>query len=200
MRSVRALLLFLAVSSLPIAAGQIAGSATGLASPAYTITFEEYPIVQNTPITTQYASLGASFSSGIYYDPQPGFFPDHSLGNFAFVDDVVQTTPVFISFTSPQTDAALQLITNPGTTTFTAMLGANTVDSFSASTSLAILYYGFTGELFDSIRIDVGGDDNATLFDNLELGGAAVPEPGTVGLLGVGLVGLAFVRKRLASR
>jgi hypothetical protein len=185
------------VACSPVAAGEINSDASGLASPAYTITFDEYSIVQGTPITNQYASLGASFSSGIYFDPQPGFFPTHSLGNFGEAEG--ETTPIFIYFTTPQTDAALQFITNPGTSTFTALLGGNVVDSFSASTSTSLLYYGFTGELFDTIQIDVGGENNATLFDNLQLGETGtIPEPATCTLIGVGLAALAFVRRRRA--
>src|ERR1017187_149680 len=42
---------------------------TGIASPAQTITFSELVFPNNTTITLQYSTLGATFSPNLYYDP-----------------------------------------------------------------------------------------------------------------------------------
>ena len=179
------------VAALPAIGGQIIGSPTGLTSPAVTITFTEYGILENTVLTNQYAALGVTFSSGMYEAGSPGDAASNvSPGGVA-------TTPFSIYFTSVRSSAAVILVTNTGTSTFAAFLAGAPVDSFSASTGPQ-RYYGFTGENFDQIQITPGGLLNVGVLTQIELG-SAVPEPSTYALLGTGLLGLlAWRRKRTA--
>ena len=172
----------------PLMGGTIVGNATGLASPAVTINFTEFGIPLDTVLTNQYSSLGITFSSGIYQDIG-------AVRNFSGGKDSVVTTPFTIYFTSPRTSAAVRFVSNAGTSTFTALLGADSVDSFSTETG-APLYYGFTGETFDQIRIAPGGFLNAAFVIEVQLGSAPVPEPSACALLGSGLLGLLAWRGR----
>jgi hypothetical protein len=90
------------------------------------------------------------------------------------------------------------MVTNPGTSTFTALLANVPVESFSAATTFTSLddFYGFQGITFDQIRVDVGGFNQAMLLDNLQIGTSAVPEPTTLVLL----LGLVMMRRRKLSR
>jgi len=177
-----ALVLAAALQAAPISA-----SGTGLASPAYTITFSEVTLAQYTPVTNQFAAYGASFGPNIFYDPQLGYFPTPALGNFPCGD---YCAPFSIYFTVPQTAAAFQFITNAGTSAFTAKRLGVDVETFSSPTDPTILYYGFTGITFDEIYVSPGGYNNAMLMDNLQLGSAAIPEPSSLSFLALG--GLAF--------
>jgi hypothetical protein len=109
----------------PLQAGVIIGDPTGLARPAVTITFTELGIRDGTPLTAQYASLGVIFSSGMYQST--GAVVNFAPGSTA-------TSPFSLYFTSPQSSVAVNLVTNSGTSSFSALLGGALVDSFSAST------------------------------------------------------------------
>jgi hypothetical protein len=159
---------------------QFFNNSTGISSPAETITFSEHSLPQNTSVTTQYSDLGVTFQS-MFYNPDPNTFghdinpPD--IGNFK--QSVTASNPYSIFFTQAQTSAAFALGSQAGTTTFTALLNGNVVASGTASTSLpsghANDFYGFSGVLFDQIRISTSSVDNAAIIDNIQL--AAAPNP-----------------------
>ncbi len=74
------------------------------------------------------------------------------------------------------------------------------------SESAGTLYLGFSGGGFDEIRARDGvstgltlqdGSNNAFTIDSIELASGSVPEPTTLLLLGIGLAGLGFTRRRL---
>ncbi len=128
-------------------------------------------------MSTQYQDLGVTFQN-TFYNPDPSTFghdinpPD--IGNFQL--NVTASNPYSIFFTQAQTSAAFALGSQTGTTTFTALLNGNVVATATASTSLpagnANDFYGFTGILFDQIRISTSAVDNASLVDNIQLGAA----------------------------
>jgi hypothetical protein len=177
----------------------------GLASPAETLTFDSPMFPTGTPINTQYAGQGVTFSPGLFYNVQPVFFPTPSLANFDFVN---VNNPVTIDFAQVQTGAAFALQTNPGTSTFTAFLNGTFVESFTAATDLSVLpdltnasnFYGFTNIVFNQLEIL----SNTTFFqlDNLQLSVAPVPEPSTLVMGGLSIVlsvGYYWSRSRRTS-
>jgi hypothetical protein len=168
---------------------------TGLSGPISTVTFDEIILPFLTQVTTQYDSLGVSFSPfGHYFPASNGsaqgnltglnsvsnFIP-YGYGGSAFAMDVI--------FSAPVTEAALQAIgPSDATATFTAYLGGNLVESVSAALEVGgpARYYGFDGILFDRINISPyapSGDPfgagwrSPLILDNIQRADAASPPP-----------------------
>ena len=180
-------------------------STTGISAPQNVITFEEIVLAGNTPMSNQYAGLGVTFGAGLFYDGNGtnsgGAFPNmsgHALANFDFLDGPF-TTLFSIKFVDPVSAAAFAMVTNPGTSAFSAaLLGGIEIESFTASTSTgsSTNFFGFEGFVFDEIRVSPGGSNNAMVLDNIQFNLAAVPEPATLAIFGLALVGLGHARRR----
>ena len=204
----RSLAVLALVLAAPVAGAQsINRSATGLASATQTLTFEG----QSGAVGSQFAAQGVTFGSGAYFDASGYFSGSGGAGTAVnnFGSGIVN--PIDIFFTNAIQGVAFQFITNPGTTTFTALLGGSTVSTFSASTDLngwfgnATEFYGFDNTVvLDQIQINVNpGDDNnngALALDNLETGALATPEPASMTLVATGLIGIFGVARRRRNR
>jgi hypothetical protein len=186
------------LAGVPATAEQIDNN-VGITDPTQVITFDEFTFPTGTPITNQYASLGATFSPGLCYNVQPIFFPTASLGSFSCSGGAGGGNNA-IFFDGPVTGAAVALQSNPETTTFTALLDGVTVDTFSTGTNLSVLpdlthasdFYGFDNEVFDELLIQNGS--GIYQIDNLQF--TATPEPGSMFLLASGLLVALAARKR----
>jgi PEP-CTERM motif len=189
-------------------AGHIDASATGLASPASTITFGEIALAPNTVLTNQYSGLGVSFSPNVYYDAEISFGFSNDISNFTHPTEPAFINPVVFSFSSAQTSAAFQMVADSTPYTFQAYLGGTggtLVDSFTDPSIQSVtpaLFYGFTNETFDTIVITQEGAGGGPFWDlsNIQLSNAAVtssvPEPSTFLLLGPALAGLLLASRR----
>jgi hypothetical protein len=198
--SVLALAAFGTLCAARTASAEVIESATGLASPSQTVTFDEISLPQDSLIANNYSSYGVTFD-GVIYDPYPfgdNNFPGNVMSNFIPGHPV--NNPVTIHFASPVTAADVQLHTQTGTTTLTALLNGDVVDSHAFSTNLSSGdYFGFAGETFNALQVFVSSSDNGFEGKNLQY---AVPEPGTLTLLISALLGLAgafYLRRRRAT-
>jgi hypothetical protein len=191
-----AILITLGLLASTANAAIISGSPTGIASPAYTITFSEVALTPYvTQVTNQFASYGASFSPAATYSPQTGFpnIVGDTLGNFPSLF----TSPFTISFATLQSKAAFAMVSNGGDYLFQSLLSNSVVESFTAAVNTsAANFYGFTGSSFDSIRVTNLNSDY-WLIDNVQVG-SSVPEPASWAMLiaGFGLSGAAMRRVR----
>ena len=189
----------------PVAGAQaINRAASGLAAPAQTITFEGQ--ANGASANTQYSGQGVTFGPNLYYTTN-GYFSGTggattALNNFTPAGCNTCASPTDIFFSSAVQGAAFQFITNPGTSTFTALLNGNLVYAFSGTTdtngTITAEWYGFDNTIaFDQINIQSGGVNNAFALDNLQTGVVATPEPASMTLVATGLIGMfGFARRR----
>ena len=155
----------------------------------------------STPAANQFAGL--TFGTGDFVSNLfDGVYPNMTgsvIANFTSFEGCGITgiciTPTFINFSSIMSDVAFAFVTDPGTSTFSAYLGANLVESATANTDYGGNFYGFTGIAFDSIRIDSGGASSAYALDNLQSRANSIPEPASLTLLGLGFFGLVASRR-----
>lgn len=173
-------------------ASTIQNSDTGLSNDFTTETFTSN-LADNTAAGSHFA--GVTFDVGNYITR--GYSQPNMHGEVISNFQPCCTTPTSMTFDRQVSGVAFNFVSNPGTSTFTALLAGVAVEAFSEVTNYNGKFYGFENISFDSIRIDSGGVNHAYILDNLEV--QAVPEPETYALMLAGLGVLGFVARRRKS-
>jgi hypothetical protein len=176
-------------------AAPIISGSTGLSSPDVLIDFET--LTPGEIVTNQLSGQGVLLN-GLSVSQNTGISElsgsqvlnsvDGDLGNI-----------YSIAFTSLVSEAGFFLITNPGTTSFQALLFGTVVESFNAATNRdGVLndFYGFENISFNEIRFQISASNSYFNMDDLQYSASAVPEPTSLALLSFGLAGLGFLRKK----
>ena len=171
-------------------------STSGLASPVSTIDFSEFSVPETDPITTEFSSLGVTFSPNLYYRTNDNAAWANIIGaNLRSGDPIVSNFS--LNFDQPLTSAAFAAIAQPPTpATFTALLEGSEVESFDTNVTIDNRdnFFGFEGIVFDEINVAYTAETRMRI-DSLQLG-AAIPEPGTVTISLLGLFALCLRRRR----
>ena len=174
-------------------------NSTGLASLDQTITFESAVLPVNGSVTTQFQSFGVTFQNA-FGNPDSSTLPNitgNRLGDFQ--SGIGKTGTFEIDFSALQSGAAFALVSQTGTTTFTALLNGVPVESATAATNLIATnnFFGFSNIAFNQLTALTVSSDSVFLMDNLQTL-AAVPEPETLAmmLVGLGIVGATARRRR----
>lgn len=176
----------------------INSQAQGLTAPAYLIDFTGQ--AEGTDLSNAYSAQGVTFtnlnSTNVYGSTlAPAVAPsavNFDPGTFS------NMKPVFsLSFAQAITDISFYLVTDGYGATITSYLNGQQVETFSLpmNVSLSGYYQGFTNTLIDTVTLSIAGD-GAALLDNIGYNPGAVPEPASVMLLGLGMVGLLAARRK----
>lgn len=178
-------------------------NATGLANPEQTIDFESVALAANQPVTTEFQSLGVTFSTAFANPDLSDLYPNISgnrIGNFQNFNG--QSGLFTMNFTDKLSEVAFAIVTAPGgLSTFQALLNGTVLETATQSTTTtdSANFFGFRDLVFDQITISTVSSDRALLLDNLQTV-TAVPEPASWELLLGGLAALGGLARRGTPR
>lgn len=179
----------------------ITGAATGLSTPETTIDFGDGAFANNTIITNQFPGLlfGSDGDEWFYFSAfkTPTINGGHLIRSAPLQNPTVWT----LIFDTNVFEAAFNFKAFSADThfwTISSWLDDIQVETFTFNnvSEDGSLFYGFQNSLFNEIRITNLHEDAGFEFDNLQY--SSVPEPGTLALLGLGLAGMGFAKRKKA--
>jgi len=176
-----------------------------------TDTFESYALGVTAPLAMSFGTAGTATltGTGTLTGPPPSGSNQYGIGNSKYW--FTNTGDFTINFSAPiaafglygidiESEMVLELTKSGG--------GTVTVDpGVTTNNSGSIFYFGFfdTTNTYTSIRfVNPTGGNDFYAFDNMSIGSreqvtaVPVPEPGTIALVGLALMGLAASRRRQA--
>ena len=191
-----AILVALSALSFGAQATSISNSPTGLAGSHTTENFDSWDLGLSSGVSSPDLSFdsGQFAASGLVYPNMSG----NSIINEA---EWIST----FSFLGPVSGAAFNFVTTGGDVIFTAFLGADMVEQFTALTGIENdNFYGFTGISFDRIHIDTTRVEGVSyILDNLQVASSfdgspvtQVPEPESYAMFMTGLALMGFIARR----
>ncbi len=143
---------------------------------------------------------GMTFSAGNYVSNSfNGTYPNMTNSVIDNFGAGCCNDPTSFLFDSRLSELAFAFVSNTQATVFSAYLGNALVESMSLNTNYSGNYVNFTGFLFDEIRITSTGSNDAYILDDMQIKIAAIPEPSSIALFGLGLAGFMLQRKKKAS-
>ena len=161
--------------------------------------FNEIPMSQSTVIVGQYASHGVTFSPNVWFENHRGAigWDGHNIANFQTGTSTSNPT-VDMIFSGVVNGAAMEFTGNASNSfSITALLGGSVVETYTHNQTgcCAPAVVGIEDIQFDTLRIaHTTGGSEFFIADRLTWN--LVPEPNTALLLGLGLLGLPFDRRR----
>lgn len=141
---------------------------------------------------------GITFRAGnVVSNDYNGSYPNMTNSVIANFSRYTAQDPTSFIFDADLSDLAFAFVSNLQSTTFSAFLNSSLVESMTFNTDLSGQYVNVSGMTFDEIRITSTGSNDAYILDDMQFRTAQVPEPAILALLGLGVAGIGFSRRKV---
>ena len=198
-----------ALAAIALFTAPLAANATMVYGPtglSGTFTTQNFDINAGESSAAASQFSGIVFGAGMYISTQfDGFFPNivgSTVINFNELDLMsAPTDPTSFGFTSAVSEIAFVFVSNPQVATFSTFLNNVAIESASFTTGYSGNYIKISGYNFDKVAITLDNTNvKAYTMDNMQYKAAEVPEPASLGLVGIGLASVGFFRRKSAKK